>query len=308
MIKIGMIGLSPGNGHPYSFSAIFNGYDEQEMARCPYPRIYNYLRSRSPSEFGIADTRVTHVWTPERKDAEKIARACHIPNIVDDLLELPNLVDAAIIARDDTDSHWPIARPFLDRSVPVFVDAPLAADMSDLRNFEPFLRCGKAMTCSALRYAVEVDSARTSLVQLGEIRAVHAICLEKGWFEYGVHVLESCYSLLGVGAVSVRHVGTADCHTVRVRFSNGLIGVFQVTEGVERLFQLGFFGTGGGVTVVVSDIFAMFRRTLAEFVRMVQTGVPPIVPSETVEIVKVVIAGGVSLADSGREVLLSELS
>jgi len=26
MIKIGMIGLSEGNGHPYSFSAIINGY------------------------------------------------------------------------------------------------------------------------------------------------------------------------------------------------------------------------------------------------------------------------------------------
>lgn len=26
-ISLGIIGMTPGNGHPYSWSAIFNGYD-----------------------------------------------------------------------------------------------------------------------------------------------------------------------------------------------------------------------------------------------------------------------------------------
>jgi hypothetical protein len=29
-IKLGIIGASKGNGHPYSWSAIFNGYDAQD--------------------------------------------------------------------------------------------------------------------------------------------------------------------------------------------------------------------------------------------------------------------------------------
>ena len=32
-IKLGLIGLSEGNGHPYSFSAIINGYDKQAMQK-----------------------------------------------------------------------------------------------------------------------------------------------------------------------------------------------------------------------------------------------------------------------------------
>ena len=32
-LKLGVIGLSEGNGHPYSWSAIFNGYDSVEMEK-----------------------------------------------------------------------------------------------------------------------------------------------------------------------------------------------------------------------------------------------------------------------------------
>jgi hypothetical protein len=28
-VRLGIIGASPGNGHPYSWSAFFNGYDEK---------------------------------------------------------------------------------------------------------------------------------------------------------------------------------------------------------------------------------------------------------------------------------------
>ena len=42
-LKIGIIGSSPGNGHPYSWSAIINGYDEKHMKMCPFPVIPKYL-------------------------------------------------------------------------------------------------------------------------------------------------------------------------------------------------------------------------------------------------------------------------
>ena len=38
-IKLAMLGMVDGNGHPYSWSAIFNGYDPEEMAECPYATI-----------------------------------------------------------------------------------------------------------------------------------------------------------------------------------------------------------------------------------------------------------------------------
>ena len=39
-IKLGIIGMTEGNGHPYSWSAIFNRYDVDAMTKeCPFPGI-----------------------------------------------------------------------------------------------------------------------------------------------------------------------------------------------------------------------------------------------------------------------------
>ena len=44
-LKIGIIGSSDGNGHPYSWSAIFNGYNKKIMEDCEFPAIPNYLNN-----------------------------------------------------------------------------------------------------------------------------------------------------------------------------------------------------------------------------------------------------------------------
>ena len=38
-IRLAMLGMVDGNGHPYSWSAIFNGYDRAAMAGCPFAGI-----------------------------------------------------------------------------------------------------------------------------------------------------------------------------------------------------------------------------------------------------------------------------
>ena len=38
-LRLAMLGMIPGNGHPYSWSAIVNGFDPAAMAACPYPVI-----------------------------------------------------------------------------------------------------------------------------------------------------------------------------------------------------------------------------------------------------------------------------
>ena len=60
-----------GNGHPYSWSAIINGYDSAEMARCPYPAIPAYLGKQALDTVRIPGARVTHVWTDDPADAHQ---------------------------------------------------------------------------------------------------------------------------------------------------------------------------------------------------------------------------------------------
>ena len=47
VINTGIIGLSEGNGHPFSFSAIINGYDKIELKKSGWKVIYDYLQTIS---------------------------------------------------------------------------------------------------------------------------------------------------------------------------------------------------------------------------------------------------------------------
>lgn len=78
MLKLGIIGLSEGNGHPYSFSAIFNGYNEEKMKECPYPVIYEYLSKQDKTDMCISDAKATHIWTQDKKQSMHIAEATFI--------------------------------------------------------------------------------------------------------------------------------------------------------------------------------------------------------------------------------------
>ena len=47
-LKIGILGFTEGNGHPYSWSAMFNHYDKEEMERVSneaFSVIANYLEA-----------------------------------------------------------------------------------------------------------------------------------------------------------------------------------------------------------------------------------------------------------------------
>ena len=61
-IRLAMLGMVDGNGHPYSWSAMFNGYDPAEMARCPYAGIPAYLDKEPKETLRIPNARVTHIW------------------------------------------------------------------------------------------------------------------------------------------------------------------------------------------------------------------------------------------------------
>ena len=48
--RVGVIGYSAGNGHPFSFSAIINGYSEKDFLCSGWPIINSDLKKREAEE------------------------------------------------------------------------------------------------------------------------------------------------------------------------------------------------------------------------------------------------------------------
>lgn len=291
-VKLGVIGISDGNGHPFSFSAIINGYDDEGMKNSGWEVIYRYLLTRDSSEFGLGNVQVTHAWTQDPKQTGKLVRAARIANPVTDVDDMLDAVDGVIIARDDHETHYPLAKGFLERGKFVFIDKPLSLDTEELRFFQPYLRDGKLMSCAAARYARELDDIRENLGAFGDMKLIRGTVvnsLEK----YGVHMLDGIF---GVTGFQVENVLCSEAkHTsMMIRNTDDSLIYIDALGSSAKTLQFDFWSDKKRFHAEANDNFSMFRRMLADFVKMIETGKPPIDPALVTNTMRVLIAANIS--------------
>ena len=306
MLKLGIIGLSEGNGHPYSWSAIINGdFNREEMDKCGYAGIPLYLEANRDT-LGIDGAQVTHVWTQDKSLSEHIAKSSGIKNIVNDMEEMVGQVDAVLLARDDPENHVTMARPFLDADIPVFIDKPLAINKKDLKYFAEQHNKGKfLMSCSSMRYSGECLAVKTELASLGEIELVTAIG-KKDWVKYGVHMLEALFAVLDdPKTVSVQHVGEAEKDIVVIKLENGLLVTVHLFMEITGTFQLSIFGQDGWRLIEIKNSYSMFKENLIEFIRSVREGSPRLPFEKTENIIRTLIGAKESLELGGKTIYLT---
>lgn len=311
MYKLGIIGLSPGNGHPYSWSAIFNGYDKEKMAKCPFPVIPEYLGRQDPADMCIEDAKVTHIWTQDMEVSRRVAETSLIENIAENMTDMIGQVDAVILARDDGENHLKMAQPFIEADLPVFIDKPLTDQQEDLNKFIRYYEEGRSiMSCSSMRYSPSIFELKEKMKSevenpLGVIRTASAVT-PKYWLTYGIHLIEGIYAIMGGGIESVQNIGRQGEEIVHLSFMDGRHAVLQSFADIQNGL-LAFFGDTGSAVVQDSDAFSQFKNTMIHFVEMLKTGRPVFDWRQTVEMAGVVIAGQLSLEQAGRVVYLKEI-
>ena len=307
-IRLAMLGMVDGNGHPYSWSAIFNGYDPDEMAKCPYATIPIYLGKEPKETLRIPKAQVTHVWTDDPSDAKLVARASLVPNVVDHAEDVIGQVDAVIIATDKGHEHVERCRPFVEAGLPIFVDKPLVDNEPDLALFKKWVAEGKPiMSSSSMRYCKEFLPYRMRTHELGQIRYA-SITTPKTWERYGIHALEAIYPILGPGFISARNTGSTDRNVVHFMHESGADVVVVAIKDMYGSFGcLQLCGTAGHVEVASGDSFHSFKTQLAEFIRFLRTGVRPFPFAETEELMKMVIAGIRSREAGGEQIFLQDI-
>ena len=303
-----MLGMVDGNGHPYSWSAIFNGYDPEKMAHCPYPGITEYLEKQPKETLGIPGARVTHIWTDHSEDAPRVAEASLIPHVVARPTDVIGAVDAVIIATDIGHEHVARCRPFVEAGLPMFVDKPLVDKAEDLAVFRDWVSEGRAiLSGSALAYAKEFQPYRESTSGLGELRYA-SITTAKSWERYGIHALSAIYPILGPGFLSARNTGRDERNIVHLKHRDGVdVSVAAIQDMYGGFGCLQLCGTKASAQVQFSDTYHAFKAQLLDFVDYLRSGVQPFPWRETEELMNLVIAGIWSREENGREVFLSEI-
>ena len=307
-IRLAMLGMIEGNGHPYSWSAIINGYDARVMADCPYASIPAYLGRQPPESVRIPGARVTHIWTDNPEDAPKVAAASRIAHVVARPEDVIGQVDAVIISTDDGDNHVSRARPFIEAGLPVFVDKPLATNVSDLDQFLIWHLDGKTiLSNSGMRYAPEIREAAEKSAVLGDLRWITSFTC-KTWERYGIHALEAVFPLTGPGFYSVQTQHHKGSDFVLAHHRNGVqVTLAAIQDAYGSFGAVHLYGTKSHFALTLTDTYSAFRGQLVAFIEMLRTGKRPYAFSHTVELMAIIIAGIRSREQGGRRVLLEEV-
>lgn len=298
--------MSPGNAHPSSWSAIINGtFDGGEISSLGFPAVTSYLHANSAT-LGLPAARVTHILSQERKLSEQIALSASIENVVQAPEEMIGAVDAVILARDDSENHRKMAKPFIDAGIPIFIDKPLCINTEDLDYFATEVAKGKfIMSCSSMRYANECMTAKTELASLGKIKLITAVG-KKDWLKYGVHMLEAVFSTMDdPKPLSVISIGNENGAIVKIDFEGGLQATVHLFMEISGTFQLSLFGEQNWKLVEIKNSYSMFRDNIIEFIRSVNEGKPRLEFEKTEAIIRTLIAANDSFSQGGKTINLS---
>ena len=264
--------MSPGNGHPYSWSAICNGFDWQYMKDCPFPVIPQYLSAEKYPDSFIGNAQVTHIWTQSKEISEHVAKASRIQNIVDNPADMIDQVDAILFARDDAENHYEMCKPFIESGKMIYIDKPLAFDMITanriyaLQKFE-----GQIFSCSAMKYAREIDENWEQIQGLGKISYIAASSMKK-WDTYSAHVIDPVLRIIGdnIAAKQSLVIRNGNTQGIVMNLDNDITVDFVAHKSSGNPIRLELYGDKGNLTLELKDTFYAFRGALIDFIKSVQ--------------------------------------
>ena len=123
-------------------------------------------------------------------------------------------------------------------------------------------------------------------------------------FWYGIHGVETLFTILGPGCESVVRVQSDNTELVVGRWPHGRIGTFRGTREGLHTYGATAFGEKG---VVHAGRFEGYEPLLVEIVKFFKTGRPPVSAEQTLEILAFMEAAEESKRQGGRQVRLQSV-
>lgn len=289
-LKLGIIGMSDGNGHPYSWAAIFNGYNEEYMIQCPFESIPEYLsKEKYPENFLIEEAEVTHVWTQDQEISKHIAVSTYIKKVCLNFEDMIGEIDALLLARDDAENHFKFAHKFLNAGIPVYIDKPFALTIASAKKlWDSQIYGNQIFTCSALQFAKELDKEQINKEKIGEIKMIWATT-PKSWEKYAVHIIEPVLNLISDRG-KIKNIQPIK-FGASVEWESGISCIFQTTTNLVSPIWIRLQGEKDVQDLYFKDSFTAFKMALKRFVDVVNKKRPNLSRKNTEEMVQILEKG-----------------
>ena len=230
--------------------------------------------------------------------------------IVDSIGLLLSKVDVVLLETNDGRLHLEQARQVFAAGKPVFIDKPVAASLKDAVAIYAEAARYKVpvFSASSLRYTPNVQEAVAG--KAGTILGADTFSPMKiepthpDLFWYGIHGVETLYTLMGVGCTSVTRIKGRDADVVTGVWKDGRVGVFRGIREGKADYGGTVYGSKGIMTV---GPHVGYQPLLLKIIEFFQTGVAPVSAEETVEMFAFMEAADESLRRGGKPVDPAEM-
>lgn len=231
--------------------------------------------------------------------------------IVPTIAELLKRVDVVLLESSDARKHLEQVRPVIQAGKPVFVDKPFASSVAEA--MEIFRLAEEhdvpIFSSSIMRFVPQIAGADENPA-IGDIVgcvSYNACKLEPthpDLFWYGIHGVETLFTLMGPGCERVSRTHTDGAEMVTGVWEDGRIGSYRgIRQGKSRFGALAI-GTKG---VKHLERTGYYDPLIVEIVEFFKSGKPPVSPNETLEILAFMEAAQISKNENGRSVEIEEV-
>jgi predicted dehydrogenase len=230
-----------------------------------------------------------------------------ITDSIDDLLKK---TDVIMLETNDGRLHLEQALKVIKSGKTMFIDKPIAASLSDaIAIFNAAGNYGvPVFSTSSLRYIQGTDEiAKGSIGKVMGADTYSPAPLEKthpDLFWYGIHGVETLFTVMGTGCKIVSGTFTGDTDHVTGLWSDDRIGTYRGIRTGKSDYGGIVFGEKGIITL---GKYNGYNPLLIEIIKFFQTGIPPVTPAETIEIFGFMTAAFESKRLNGSPVLVESV-
>lgn len=295
VFRIGMIGLD--TSHVTAFTKQIN--DSSNRYGC---RVVAAYQGGSPDIISSANR--LEEYTSQMRDEFGV-------EIVKTIEELCKKVDGVMLESVDGRPHLEQIKPVIAAKKPVYLDKPMAGSLEDVIEIFRLAKENNVpcWSSSSLRFCPGIIGMRNNDT-IGAVIGCDAFSpcpLEEhhpDLYWYGIHGVETLFTIMGTECETVRRVQTKDTEHVVGVWKDGRIGTFRGLRGGKADYGAFVYGTKG---IGPSGGYTGYGPLVEEVIAFFKTGKAPVSADETIEIFAFMSAADESKANNGAAVSIQSV-
>lgn len=295
-IKIGIIGLD--TSHSPAFVKLLN--DENPKAE------YSGFQVVAAYPYGSRTIKQSYERIPKYSDEVQKNGV----KIVSSISEMLTMVDCVMLETNDGNVHLEQAAEVIKAKKIMFIDKPIGATLPQaIAIFEMAKKYNVPIfSSSSLRFVPQ--NQKLNRGEYGKV--LGADCYSPAPAEpshpdfswYGIHGIETLFTVMGSGCVSVNRMSSEGTDVVVGLWDDGRIGTFRGKRTGNNIYGGTAFTEEAAVVV---GGYEGYGYLLEEILKFFKTGVAPISEKETLEIFTFMEASNVSKSKNGKIINMKDV-